>query len=132
MLWGLWMWGLAALAAGTPTGATGDTASPTGDTGLPAPTGDTADPALGVDADEDGFTVGAGDCDDGDDDVYPGAPEQCEDRIDNDCDGLYDENCDNRIRMASLRGAGGCADNTGSAALLLVPLLLWRRPRGDR
>lgn len=41
-----------------------------------------------VDADGDGWTVAEGDCDDDDDQVYPGAPEQSEtDGWDQDCDG---------------------------------------------
>ncbi len=44
-----------------------------------------------VDADGDGFTDDV-DCDDGDDTVYPGAPEVCDDGIDQDCDGA-DEAC---------------------------------------
>ena len=39
------------------------------------------------DADGDGYTPGAGDCNDGDASVYPGAPETCDDGIDQDCDG---------------------------------------------
>ncbi len=42
------------------------------------------------DADNDGFTVEQGDCDDNDDTVYPGAPETC-DGVDNDCDSLVDD-----------------------------------------
>lgn len=41
-----------------------------------------------ADADGDGWTVGAGDCDDCDASVYPGAPEESEtDGWDQDCDG---------------------------------------------
>ncbi|MEN0064168.1 MAG: putative metal-binding motif-containing protein [Myxococcota bacterium] len=125
-------------AAGPPTGATGDTGVAgdttvveTADTGTggttPMPTGDTG---MDVDADEDGFTVAEGDCNDADDEIFPGAEERCEDRIDNDCDRLFDEDCDTRIRMASLRGAGGCSDNTGSAMILLLPLMALRPRRG--
>jgi hypothetical protein len=33
------------------------------------------------------------DCDDTNDDIHPGATEQCNDEVDNDCDGHVDENC---------------------------------------
>jgi len=42
------------------------------------------------DADLDGFTISQGDCDDTNGTVYPGALESC-DGLDNDCDGLVDE-----------------------------------------
>ncbi len=37
---------------------------------------------------EDGYTDIEGDCDDGDGDIYPGAPESCGDGVDSDCDGF--------------------------------------------
>jgi len=53
-------------------------------------TGDTAEPKAPLeDLDGDGFFSGV-DCDDGDDEVYPGASEQCDDGADNDCDGCVD------------------------------------------
>jgi hypothetical protein len=45
---------------------------------------------VGTDADGDGFTVEDGDCDDEDEDIYPGAEEVC-DGDDNDCDGTTDQ-----------------------------------------
>ena len=42
------------------------------------------------DDDGDGFEETAGDCDDGDAGVYPGAAEVCGDALDNDCDGVAD------------------------------------------
>ena len=45
------------------------------------------------DNDDDGFesrACGGGDCDDLDSDVHPGMPETCDNRIDDDCDGLVD------------------------------------------
>ena len=60
-------------------------------------------PAFAVDDDGDGYddTV---DCDDSNPDVNPGAAEECNDGIDNDCDGQIDE------QIASLKAhilAGG-------------------------
>jgi hypothetical protein len=42
------------------------------------------------DADGDGWTTCAGDCDDSNANIYPGATEICSDGIDNNCDGLID------------------------------------------
>ncbi len=67
-----------------------------------------------VDADADGVTVAAGDCDDADPDVYPGAPEACN-GIDDDCDVAVDEGddalCADTVACsaATCDGAGGCA-----------------------
>ncbi|MEC7984671.1 MAG: putative metal-binding motif-containing protein [Myxococcota bacterium] len=43
-----------------------------------------------LDADQDGFSIDAGDCDDQNDLVFPDAPEWC-DGVDNNCDGEIDE-----------------------------------------
>ncbi len=47
---------------------------------------------LGDDLDQDGQTVSEGDCNDLDDSIYTGAPEICEDGIDQNCEG-WDEPC---------------------------------------
>jgi hypothetical protein len=51
-------------------------------------------PCVPVDEDEDGVSICAGDCDDGDASRAPGLAEACDDAIDNDCDGAIDEGRD--------------------------------------
>ena len=53
--------------------------------GSPADVGSYGGPNAPEDLDEDGSSVAGGDCDDGNPDTYPGAPELC-DGLDNDCD----------------------------------------------
>lgn len=74
-------------------GDTGDVESG-GETGGDSPeeTADTGDPPspYDVDDDGDGLTENQGDCDDQDPNRFPGAPDLC-DKVDNDCDGVLDE-----------------------------------------
>ena len=49
---------------------------------------DDDDHTEGVDGDGDGWTVGEGDCDDGDGSIYPGAAEIPCDGIDSNCNGV--------------------------------------------
>lgn len=44
-----------------------------------------------ADADHDGWTEEEGDCDDTDWDISPDMEEECDDGLDNDCDGIVDE-----------------------------------------
>jgi hypothetical protein len=48
------------------------------------------DTGVPIDFDRDGWTEAGGDCNDDEPDVHPGAPERCN-RVDDDCDGLIDD-----------------------------------------
>ncbi len=89
------------------------------------------------DMDGDGFTGPDGDClDDPDDprsaEVYPGHEEECDDTLDNDCNGLINDGCSNASRFATVRGGGCAALPLGMASaggLLLAVLMLGPRRR---
>jgi hypothetical protein len=103
-------------------------AAPPEDTASAADTAAPVDTAiLAEDADDDGWTVGQGDCDDEKAAINPGKPEVCFDPVDNDCSGFADEQCDDSARLGSLEGGGACTGGgniAGTGAVLLVPLLL--------
>ena len=84
-----------------------------------------------ADCDQDGHSVGDGDCDDEDAEVHPGRAEQCGDELDNNCDGFFDEECEDAAQLGSIRGGGGCTGGAGvgGAALLVLPVLVRRRRR---
>ncbi len=65
------------------------------------------------DFDQDNFTNCEGDCNDFSLVVFPGAPEQCGDNIDNDCDGLIDEDVDEDNDGLTTCG-GDCDDRFAS------------------
>ena len=73
-------------------------------------TEDTADSALAVDEDGDGWTVGQGDCQDNIDYVNPGAEELPCDGIDNDCDGVQDNDADGDGYDCQEWGGDDCDD----------------------
>lgn len=72
-----------------------------GDLGTPS-AANTACPRF--DADEDGFAIQDGDCDDSRPEVYPGAEEVWGDGLDNDCSGLADEGELTVLREGRLTG----------------------------
>jgi hypothetical protein len=84
------------------------------------------------DCDGDGFTPAEGDCNDLDAEVRPNADEICGDRIDNDCDGFYDQGCDRGSERGSVQGGAGCGAGAGVGTLGLlglIPLFGLRRRR---
>ena len=67
--------------------------------------GDTGDTGWRMDdCDADGVTPAEGDCDDHNDNAYPGLEEQCDDFDDNNCDGFFNENCDDQRQRGTLMG----------------------------
>lgn len=108
-----------------------DKAGTADDTGAPdTDAGTDTDP--GGDADGDGVRADAGDCDDADPSVYPGATERC-DGVDNDCDGAPmagevdadsdgDLDCD-ACDAAGLWPAADAVTGTGDLEALLRPAL---------
>jgi MYXO-CTERM domain-containing protein len=73
--------------------------------------GITDDDGLSLDADSDGVTIQQLDCDDGDISISPTSPEQADDGIDQDCDGvdLYDVDGDGHPSPAA--GGDDCDDS---------------------
>ena len=73
-------------------------------------TGSICDTGFNADCDGDGISVEEGDCDDMDAAVSPNASELCGDLIDNDCDTLVDESCDDDSDGYRIE-QGDCNDN---------------------
>lgn len=77
-----------------------------------------------LDLDGDGFTESEGDCRDADPDedplansISPAADELCDDGIDNDCNGLIDDNCQLPLATTTLGGGGLCGTVPGTMGL---------------
>src|SRR5690349_9468420 len=81
------------------------------------------------DCDGDGYRKMDGDCDDRDPKVNPGEAEVCGDHLDNDCNGLFDDGCDESAQRATLLGGSACQDANAGFAFVLLPLALIRRRR---
>ncbi len=76
------------------------------------------------DRDGDKYMVADGDCDDNNPDVNPGVAEQCDDFLDNNCDGFYNEGCDYPAFEATVQGGSliGCSALSSSRPAGLVLL----------
>ena len=84
--------------------------------GDPAPGNNPPIQCPAVDGDGDGFTEDDGDCDDSNQWVHPGAPENCGNGIDDDCDGATDAaDTDCPQGDDDDTGSAGDDDDTGSA-----------------
>lgn len=88
------MWGGATWLSGCSDDPAVETETPVEGSATPCEESNTSscttpDPA-DEDLDDDGFSENKGDCEPEDEEIYPGAPELCDD-VDNDCDGSKDE-----------------------------------------
>lgn len=68
--------------------------------------------ACSVDRDGDGYSVRAGDCNDGNPAIHPGAAELCDD-VDNDCDGEVNEGIRYQLWYHDADGDGYGTDGAG-------------------
>lgn len=77
------------------------------------------------DRDGDKYMVADGDCDDENPDVNPGVAEQCDDFLDNNCDGFFNEGCNYPAFEATVQGGSiiGCSALGGAGAGGLLMLL---------
>ena len=95
------------------------TAPPEGaDTGAPWVDEDSGSADPFEDADRDGY-AGEDDCNDADASAYPGAPEVCDDGIDNDCDGRVDR-ADSDCDDGKAEGCGCASTSVPRGASLWV------------
>ncbi len=62
------------------------------------------------DDDADGYAETDGDCDDGDPSAYPGAPENLSDSVDQDCDGVAQQDADGDGAISLATGGDDCDD----------------------
>lgn len=104
---------------GTDGGTSGDGGGAVlpGDSGSPdggSPDGGSLDggtDGLGTDDDGDGFTEGEGDCNDGNDAIYPEAPDVWYDGVDSNCDGWNDYDADRDGYASNWYGGADCNDS---------------------
>ena len=94
---------------------------------LPLFLGGAAECPSDIDADGDGYSVGAGDCDDTDPTVHPDAVELC-DGLDNDCDRLVDEGATTVYYLDQDGDGYGTAENAVEAC---APPLGYAGESGD-
>ena len=83
------------------------------------------------DCDGDGWTKGGGDCDDERASVNPGQEiDDCGDSFDNNCDGYFNEGCEQAYQRGSLMGGSSCSLLSSNIVwIYLLPLVGLRRRR---
>ena len=83
------------------------------------------------DCDSDGWKKRDGDCNDEDASISPGSTENCVRSTDDDCDGFFNEGCENAAQRGSLQGGSACALGVDAplSAIGLGALLLFARRR---
>ena len=81
------------------------------------------------DCDEDGFTVGDGDCDDEDAGIHPGVDEICDDDVDNNCDSVVNEGCAEPIEEGQLMGGSTCSQSVAGLFWVMPIVFLGRLRR---
>lgn len=83
------------------------------------------------DCDGDGWTRAEGDCDDLEFTVNPSREEVCDDAFDNDCNGYFNDGCEDTLDRGSLAGGSTCwtgaAPSAWWASLLLLSVVRRRR-----
>ena len=87
----------------------------------------TEEPLQTDDCDGDGYSPEEGDCNDTSPEQHPGLEEQCDDELDNNCDGVVDEACGEDLPEGTLMGGSSCGQSGGGLAFMIPLFFVVRR-----